>query len=75
MPAPQDYPTTSHRARLLLRPPDSQPQEEFDSARARLLHAYVQDGEHTWKQIADLLSCTEGDVMDIFTNTTSRSLG
>ncbi len=75
MPNPQDYPTTSELNRQLLRPPGDQPQEEFDSARARLLHAYVQDGKHTWAEIANLLSCDTADVMRIFTKTTQRSLG
>lgn len=75
MPTPQDYPTTSERCRRLMRPPDNQPQEEFDAARARLLHAYAEDGNHTWAEIAELLSCDVADVMRIFTNTTCRSLG
>jgi hypothetical protein len=58
-----------------MRPPGDQPQEEFDSARARLLHAYAQDGDHTWAEIANLLSCNVADVIRIFTNTTQRSLG
>lgn len=75
MPTPQDYPTTSERARRLDVLAPEHLHKEFVAARARLLHAYVHSGKWTWEEIAKQLSCTMPEVVAIFRETTYRSLG